>query len=285
MKTAERRTARDVRFVIALFVSAICMAMLGSGIARANDLPLAWTEISGGPYVNRTQNAAGDGTAYSEGTDTGAGPQGPWEYSFAYNLIVNFNAIDLSVADYQSPNYTGPSPLNYLPVLGGFAGYTVSVEQISPFADGQPPSQVPVLVEAHAQGSVEAGLGGFFASVSVGGAQISYPPSPTVYGGPYTDSFNEQFIQWTTPGGQFPVVLSASIEAAPTSDSEVSVSIDPTITLDQAAFDIAYPNSGITLSDYYQIDYSDNLSPEPSTFTLLGIGLALAGYAGRRRKA
>jgi hypothetical protein len=27
------------------------------------------------------------------------------------------------------------------------------------------------------------------------------------------------------------------------------------------------------------------MSPEPSTFTLFGIGLTLAGYAGRRRKA
>jgi hypothetical protein len=70
-----------------------------------------------------------------------------------------------------------------------------------------------------------------------------------------------------------------------TDSSEVTVYLDPTITFDQAAFDTAHPGSGITLSDYYQIEYSDNLSPEPSTFTLFGIGLALAGYAGRRRKA
>jgi hypothetical protein len=56
--------------------------------------------------------------------------------------------------------------------------------------------------------------------------------------------------------------------------------------LDQAAFDAEPGNSGITLSDYYQIDYSPNMSvPEPSTLTLLGMGLALVGYGGRRRKA
>jgi hypothetical protein len=209
---------------------------------------------------------------------------------------VNFNAIDMSVWENENGAYPGGDTglEEFFGFLLAEAYYTVSVEQTtgSPVVDGQPLSQVPLSITAQAQASVEQGLGAFGAW-----ADLLCSPSPSIYypsgstgeafGGPNTEEFNVQQTCWVTPGEYISVDLGADIWAEATGDSvtELTAEVDPTITLDQAAFNAEYPGSNITLSDYYQIDYSPNMnSPEPSTLTLLGIPLALAGYAGRRRK-
>jgi hypothetical protein len=198
-------------------------------------------------------------------------------------MIVNFNAIDITESGSSSPGYGFP----YIYWLWGQAGYTVSVEQESgpPDVDGAPLDQVPVSIEAHAQGSFEGDYGGFSAYADFWSTHGSMA---TGLIGSDTEAFNVQQTRWMTPGDQIAVSISAFGEVMPSDaggGGEVSVYVDPTISLDQGAFDAMYPNSGITLSNYYQIDYPSNMSPEPSTFTLLGMGLAVAGYAGRRRKA
>jgi hypothetical protein len=148
-------------------------------------------------------------------------------------------------------------------------------------------------VDAHGQGSVESGYGIF-------GGNESFPGGSADLNGLNCDpcgagtqkTFDVTRTAWVTPGEVNTVEMNAyawafNVASSPgvTNSSEVTVYIDPTITLDQATFDTVYPNSGIILSNYFEIDESPNMTPEPSTLSLLGIGLALAGYAGRRRKA
>jgi hypothetical protein len=151
-----------------------------------------------------------------------------------------------------------------------------------------------VSITTAGQGSVEEGDGAFSVSTweSVTGylgAASSPGNGESLFPAPYTQAFDVTRPIWVYPGTPIEVAIYAGEAAySPcgpcTSEASAYVYVDP--TLDQAAFDAEPGNSGITLSDYYQIDYSPNMSvPEPSTLTLLGMGLALVGYGGRRRKA
>jgi hypothetical protein len=60
--------------------------------------------------------------------------------------------------------------------------------------------------------------------------------------------------------------------------------VDPSFAFDQAAFDQQMGTSTYRLDDYYQIVFSPNVPvPESDTYALMLAGLALVGWAARRR--
>lgn len=60
--------------------------------------------------------------------------------------------------------------------------------------------------------------------------------------------------------------------------------VDPSFTFDQAAFDQQMGANTYRLDDYYQIVFSPNVPvPEADTYALMLAGLALVGWAARRR--
>jgi hypothetical protein len=66
-------------------------------------------------------------------------------------------------------------------------------------------------------------------------------------------------------------------------DSECSAGADPTLVLDQSAFDTAMGADTYALSGYWSLQASPNLNdgsavPEPANLFLVGLGLAAMGW-------
>jgi len=79
------------------------------------------------------------------------------------------------------------------------------------------------------------------------------------------------------PGGYVGFHLTAGCNAWALSSGGqgyCSADADPTIVLDQAAFDASMGAQTYQLSDYYSVEYSSNLTPEPTYFLPLAIALA-----------
>jgi hypothetical protein len=76
--------------------------------------------------------------------------------------------------------------------------------------------------------------------------------------------------------------------AAEGTESYVIGSLDPTITFDQAAFDLMYPGTAYNLADYFSLQFSPNLTtagpqvPEPPITWLLLSGLTGLAWIGPR---
>jgi hypothetical protein len=95
------------------------------------------------------------------------------------------------------------------------------------------------------------------------------------------DGLYEAFV---SVGGWAMATLDQTHDPATAGWASYDATADPTIRLDQAAFDTEYGPSSFLLSDYYTMDFSPNIPiPEPSTFCLLGTGcLGLLGRLRRR---
>ena len=72
-----------------------------------------------------------------------------------------------------------------------------------------------------------------------------------------------------------------------TSRAECHATVDPTIYLDQAAFDAKYGAESFLLSDYYTLQFSDNVGvvPLPAVVWLFSSGLLGLIAVGRRKAA
>jgi hypothetical protein len=72
-----------------------------------------------------------------------------------------------------------------------------------------------------------------------------------------------------------------------TSRAECQSKVDPTIYLDQEAFDAKYGSESFLLSDYYTLQFSDNVGvvPLPAAAWLFGSGLLGLIAVGRRKAA
>jgi hypothetical protein len=107
------------------------------------------------------------------------------------------------------------------------------------------------------------------------------------------DAFDEVKTVWLADGlyeafvtvsGWASASLDQTHDPATAGWASYDATADPTIRLDQAAFDAEYGPNAFLLSDYYTMDFSPNIPiPEPSTFCLLGTGcLGLLGRLRRR---
>jgi hypothetical protein len=70
-----------------------------------------------------------------------------------------------------------------------------------------------------------------------------------------------------------------------TVDADCSAFVDPSFTFDQGAFDAQMGGDTFALSDYYKIELSPNLVPEPESVLLMGLGIAMLVGLSRRSRA
>ncbi|MGB5398539.1 MAG: VPLPA-CTERM sorting domain-containing protein, partial [Gammaproteobacteria bacterium] len=81
--------------------------------------------------------------------------------------------------------------------------------------------------------------------------------------------------------------VAASAGGENNSRAECQSNVDPTIYLDQEAFDAKYGSESFILSDYYRLQFSDNVDvvPVPAAAWLFGSGLVGLIGISRRKKA
>jgi hypothetical protein len=159
-----------------------------------------------------------------------------------------------------------------------------------------PPTPVTAIpVKVKAQGDLTgtgnySALASFAAVIGPGGVTQSVPLDGT------------EVDVMLTPGAGYTAELSAGCQASASSlsnqgeeswpgggvqngygSSSCQDVVDPHFKFDQAAFDAEMGANTFPLDEYYAFDYSPNLTPEPSSFLLLGSGLVcLAGVLRRR---
>ena len=151
------------------------------------------------------------------------------------------------------------------------------------------PTTIPVYFEARGQGSIEAGYGNYRATAAIVGVPGAGFDTGAYEGFTHTSSFDQSVSVYLQPSTTYEVMIGAACsviapETGPQSTAQAAV--DPSISFDQAAFDLKYGSNSFPLAEYYHIDFSPNVPlaavPLPSTMLFLGCGLV--GLVGFRRK-
>jgi hypothetical protein len=178
----------------------------------------------------------------------------------------------------------------------GAIHYTVALGQMAavPFT----PSTIPVTFSAQGMGSV-VGYGRLGISASLDN-MTGFPSglfSINYEGGAHQAQFQQTVTVNLQSNTEYRVSLTANALAAnfaypigsPPGAPDAAYSdayawVDPVFGFDQAAFNALYGINSFVLSDYYQFNYSPNMStvPIPGAVWLLGTGLI--GLIGLRRK-
>ena len=171
---------------------------------------------------------------------------------------------------------------------------------VNPRSGVNPPvllTTFPVIFAARGEVSVSsngnAGSGGASAAAGIRYANTGTPLFTLTAQFGTNDAFDEVKTVWlsdnlyeafVTVSGQASASLDQTHDPATAGWASYDATADPTIRLDQAAFDAEYGPNAFLLSDYYTMDFSPNIPiPEPSTFCLLGTGcLGLLGRLRRR---
>lgn len=219
-------------------------------------------------------------------------------WSASASVTTSFGGVFPTVGSIQaSANASVSAPVLARASATGFVDYWFSPENTgsAPFD----PAMIPVLFEASAAANGSSGSLnlGAYASLGVAGFPLS-DFTLQVLNGPGSDSFNESYTAWLTPGDAYKVSLVAGCGSTAlqsgTSNVSCTVSIDPTFGFDQAAFDAMYGPDSFPLDEYYALAFSPNVSfqpppgpgptvPEPATMLLMGFGLAGLGFSRRHK--
>ena len=108
--------------------------------------------------------------------------------------------------------------------------------------------------------------------------------------GPKSDSFAGKTLVWMLPENPYALGIGANVEAhaglgyEPASFvTTTTAAVNPIISFDQAAFDALYGSNSFPLEEYYQIDFSPNVTATPLPPTLLLLASGLLVMAGWRR--
>ena len=189
-------------------------------------------------------------------------------------------------------------------IATGSVSFYFTVEEIrTPPASYDPSTYIEAHAQASFQGSATGpgdfnyeGQAGAYA-ILPGGikweiAEYIFDPDDS-----WSDSFSESINLDLAPNDLanpfYEVTISAGCYVAATaggdntSRAECQSKVDPTVYLDQEAFDAKYGSESFLLSDYYRLQFSDNVGvvPLPAAAWLFGSGLlGLVGVA-RRKKA
>jgi hypothetical protein len=83
----------------------------------------------------------------------------------------------------------------------------------------------------------------------------------------------------------YPYVVEALAQCDVSGPGECQAVTDPVFEFDQATFDAQMGASTFSLADYYGLEYSPNLAPEPSSAGLICAALLGVAYAVRRKHA
>lgn len=157
------------------------------------------------------------------------------------------------------------------------------------------PPNLPIYFEAHGQNTQNYGSSSVSVSLAYSGLGVVGWNSAS----PSSDHFDHSTTIWLTPGNVATVHLDANcytyaigswdysdpsgIPTPVAADGNCKAHVDPTIRFDQAAFDALYGANSFTLTDYYRLQFSENVVPIPPAVWLFGSGL-LGLIAVARRK-
>jgi hypothetical protein len=308
MKSSCLARVRAVLFIAFWVMSASSIGVLALGISFAHAVPQATTSVSVSVWgINTTQSYTGSSGA-------------------AANLDVSYQDLNTppvwygtGVAAAIATSDTGSMGKVSVDVSGeaigtsadaGANAYAALTLYFAPILRGSPPPFTPqyIPMDVTVKGACEA-AGGGSAGGSYGVGDSSFVNSyrfmmltmSTDPGNNRPQSFSDIFPTSASLGQTMAVKISVSARGAcgvgplplgtwgGVTSFQAAAYIDPTISLDQAAFDAEEAllrKPTFTLSQYYSVAVSPNVTPVPvpGTIRLLGSGLVgLAGFNLRKK--
>ena len=264
MKSAVSLLGCVVRFIgqRVLPVSFIGMLVLGISFAHAQTVPPAISYV----YTQAGRSSNANAVSFNSEVDVVyENSQGDASYAADSKISVSFGTNAPVAITGQAFATTGQLYAQAFASAGANLRFYFRVVQV-----GNPPWQpsfIPILFEASGHGEVLRGYGMFDASAFVGYVPAGFPSNLFKIhweGGPHNASFGQPVTLDLPINDQYQVLLGATAVASSafnlTNESNVLVYVDPIIRFDQDTFNARYPQNSFSLSDYYTLEVSSNLS-------------------------
>lgn len=273
--TISRSFPRTGIVVVALFLLALPLTLSAAPLSLASSS--YFYTLNANTVISRTLNTVGvyDSITYAGDDLSWASTVPPSSWSQAvlslYTILSQTPAahIESSVTTFGS-GYASSSGNVQI-------GYSARIRQVD-----SPPVATPLLpvrFRGVGFGSVN-GSGGFQSYISVTYSTVfkSWSTNNVV------PSFEVDELLWLSPGTVLMIGLTASCNVSGVAGSSAycSADVDPIMFLDQKALDDLLGGNSFLLGDFFELEVSPNLVPEPALWPLAACALA-AALARRKR--